>query len=53
MEIPKATEPPPQNQAKSGGMVRGAAVGAVSGAAVGKIRGCRWEDHRQLEKRWR
>ena len=39
MEIPKATEPPPQQQAKSGGAVRGAARGALAGAAVGKASG--------------
>lgn len=39
MEIPKATEPPPQQQAKGGGVVRGAAGGAIAGAATGKITG--------------
>jgi len=37
MVIPKATAPPPQQQAKSGGAVRGAAGGAIVGAAIGKI----------------
>jgi hypothetical protein len=39
MEIPKATEPPPQQQARGGGVVRGAAGGAIAGAATGKITG--------------
>jgi len=39
MVIPKATEPPPQQQAKRGGAVRGAAGGAIAGAAIGKITG--------------
>ena len=39
MVIPKATAPPPQQQAKSGGAVRGAAGGAIAGAAIGKITG--------------
>ena len=39
MVIPKATAPPPQQQAQSGGAVRGAAGGAVTGAAIGKITG--------------
>ena len=32
MQAPKATSPPPQQQARSGGAVRGAAVGAGVGA---------------------
>ncbi|MBW2173334.1 MAG: hypothetical protein JRF64_01565 [Deltaproteobacteria bacterium] len=33
MEVPKATEPPPKQEAKRGGLVRG----AVGGAAIGGI----------------
>jgi hypothetical protein len=39
MVIPKATAPPPQQQAQSGGAVRGAAGGALAGAAIGKASG--------------
>ena len=37
MEVPKATAPPPPQQAPKGGMLRGAAGGALLGAAVGEI----------------
>lgn len=37
MKIPKATEPPPQKEAKKGGLLRGAAGGALLGAAIGGI----------------
>jgi hypothetical protein len=39
MEVPKATAPPPQEEAKVGGVGRGAARGAVTGLAVGAIAG--------------
>jgi len=39
MEQPKATEPPPQQQAQQGGVVRGGARGAAVGAAAGAIAG--------------
>jgi hypothetical protein len=39
MEVPKATAPPPQEEAKQGGVARGAARGAVTGLAVGAIAG--------------
>jgi outer membrane lipoprotein SlyB len=34
MEIPKATAPPPEQTAKGGGAVKGAAVGAGAGALI-------------------
>ena len=34
MEVPKASAPPPEAQAKSGGAARGAAVGAGAGALI-------------------
>ena len=37
MEVPKATAPPPPQQAQKGGMLRGAAGGALMGAAIGEI----------------
>jgi Glycine zipper len=37
MQQPIATEPPPQQEAKKGGVVRGGARGAAVGATVGKI----------------
>jgi hypothetical protein len=37
MEIPTATAPPPQKQAKKGGAGRGAIGGAAAGAAIGGI----------------
>ena len=37
MEKPQATQPPPQQEAKKGGVVRGAARGAAVGAVVGEI----------------
>ncbi len=39
MEVPQATAPPPQKQAKKGGMLRGAAGGALLGAGIGSISG--------------
>ena len=39
MQQPKATEPPPQQQAQRGGVVRGGARGAAVGAATGAIAG--------------
>ena len=39
MEVPKATKPPPKQEAKQGGVVRGGARGAVVGVAVGAIAG--------------
>jgi len=37
MQQPKATQPPPQQEAPKGGVVRGAARGAAVGAVVGEI----------------
>ena len=37
MEVPKATAPPPQQERKKGGFLRGAAGGALLGAAIGEI----------------
>lgn len=37
MEKPQATQPPPQQETKKGGVVRGAARGAAVGAVVGEI----------------
>jgi len=37
MEVPTATAPPPQQQAKKGGAGRGALRGALLGAAIGEI----------------
>ena len=37
MQAPKATAPPPQQQAPQGGIFRGAARGAAVGAVVGEI----------------
>ena len=34
MKVPTASAPPPQQQARSGGAVRGAALGAATGAVV-------------------
>jgi len=39
MQTPQATAPPPQQQAKQGGVVRGAARGAAVGVAAGAIAG--------------
>lgn len=39
MQQPSATEPPPQQQAQKGGVVRGGARGALIGAAAGGIAG--------------
>ncbi len=39
MDVPTATAPPPPQQAPSGGMVRGGALGAGLGAAGGAIAG--------------
>ena len=39
MEIPLATEPPPEQKAGKGGAVKGAAVGAGVGWAVGRASG--------------
>jgi flagellar biosynthesis/type III secretory pathway protein FliH len=39
MAQPKATAPPPAQEAKQGGVVRGAARGALVGVAVGAIAG--------------
>lgn len=39
MQQPKATEPPPQQQAPKGGVVRGGARGAAVGAVGGAIAG--------------
>jgi len=39
MEVPKATEPPPPQEAPKGGVGRGAARGAAVGAAVGSLDG--------------
>ena len=35
MEVPKATAPPPKEEPKKGGLVRGAAGGAIVGGIVG------------------
>jgi len=37
METPKASAPPPQQQSRRGGVVRGAARGALVGGVVGEI----------------
>lgn len=37
MQIPTATQPPPEAQAGSGGALKGAAAGAVIGGAIGGI----------------
>ena len=37
MEIPKATEPPPKQEAPKGGLLKGAARGAAVGAVAGGI----------------
>ena len=37
MEVPTATAPPPKQERKKGGVLRGAAGGALLGAAVGEI----------------
>ena len=37
MEAPRATAPPPKQERKKGGLLRGAAGGALLGAAVGEI----------------
>jgi hypothetical protein len=39
MQVPKATAPPPQQEAKQGGVGRGAVRGGVTGLAVGAIAG--------------
>ena len=39
MAQPKATEPPPAQEAQQGGVVKGAARGALAGVAVGAIAG--------------
>lgn len=39
MEVPKATAPPPQQQAQQGGVIRGGARGATVGVAAGAIAG--------------
>jgi hypothetical protein len=39
MEVPKATEPPPPQEAKKGGALRGAAGGALLGLGIGAIAG--------------
>jgi hypothetical protein len=39
MQAPKATEPPPRQEAKKGGVVRGGARGAATGVVVGAIAG--------------
>jgi hypothetical protein len=37
MEVPRATSPPPKQEAKKGGALRGAVGGALLGAAIGEI----------------
>ena len=37
MKVPQATAPPPKQEAKKGGALRGAAGGALLGAAIGEI----------------
>lgn len=39
MEVPRATAPPPQKEAKKGGVGRGAVGGALLGAGIGAIAG--------------
>lgn len=39
MKVPKATAPPPQQEAKQGGLLRGAARGATVGVVAGAIGG--------------
>jgi hypothetical protein len=39
MEVPKATAPPPQQEAQQGGLVRGGARGAAVGVTAGAIAG--------------
>jgi outer membrane lipoprotein SlyB len=41
MKVPTATSPPPQQQARRGGAVRGAAGGAVIGGIAGGSKGAR------------
>jgi hypothetical protein len=42
MQVPQASQPPPQQEAKQGGVVRGAARGAAVGTVVGGIAGGEW-----------
>ncbi|NIS78930.1 MAG: hypothetical protein GTO14_01610 [Anaerolineales bacterium] len=42
MQIPQASQPPPQQEAPQGGAVRGAARGAAVGTVVGGIAGGEW-----------
>jgi uncharacterized protein YcfJ len=42
MKVPQASQPPPQQEAKKGGAVRGAARGAAVGTVVGGIAGGEW-----------
>ncbi len=39
MKVPKTTEPPPKQESKQGGVVRGGARGALVGVTVGAIAG--------------
>ena len=39
MQVPKASQPPPQQEPQKGGLGRGAAKGAAVGAAVGSLDG--------------
>ncbi len=39
MQVPKTSSPPPQQQAREGGRLKGAAGGAIAGVAIGKIAG--------------
>jgi hypothetical protein len=39
MQVPKASQPPPQQEPQKGGLGRGAARGAAVGAAVGSLDG--------------
>ena len=39
MEVPKATEPPPEKEAQKGGVARGGARGALVGVTAGAIAG--------------
>lgn len=41
MEVPKATAPPPKEEPKKGGLVKGAAGGAVVGGIVGGSKGAK------------
>ena len=47
MALPTASAPPPQKEAKKGGVVKGAVGGAVAGGIIGKIAGNSKSDTRK------